>query len=232
MPWVAGAQQRHRDGIRTAQVTAGALALVAVLSLGTYLRGHPGPLTIDRWVTSSFSGMRIGVVAQVTKLGSMPVLVVGSLLCGAGGARLGARRALSCLLGPAVAAASAELGLKPAVGRHLDGVLTFPSGTVVVVVALSVAAALALRGWARASAIGLGCLLSASVIAGVVAMQWHYFSDAVAGAAWGAGVVILLDGLLRGRWLPGVGDQVLVSSTTAPSRMWMRRRDWRATSGS
>lgn len=72
-------------------------------------------------------------------------------------------------VGPVAAAALTQFVLKPAIDRHLDVGLTFPSG----------------------HATGTFAVLIVAVISGValVAAQYHFATDVVAGAAVGIGMV-------------------------------------------
>ncbi len=87
----------------------------------------------------------------VTKLGAAAALIIGSI-----GAALVAwivrrdrPRALACLISPTIAVAVNELVVKPAVGRHYLGELSFASGSVVVVAGVATA-------WVLAVPSGLG----------------------------------------------------------------------------
>jgi membrane-associated phospholipid phosphatase len=107
------------------------------------------------------------------------------------------RRAVACLVGPAMATVLVEWVVKPAVGRHYLGVLSFPSGSVTVVASLAAAWTLAVPGWTRWPVAAVGVVLTGSMTVAVIALRWHYPSDALAGAAFGVGMVLLLDGLLH-----------------------------------
>jgi hypothetical protein len=187
-----------------------------------FFRLHPGPTGIDRWVQDS-AWRRVGALAYVTDLGSRKALLVGSLVCALSAHRAGLRRMVVCGAGPLVAAGSAELVLKPAVGRVLQGVLTFPSGTVVVVSALATAAVLAARGRARPWVTGLGLLSAFSTALAVTLLQWHYPSDALAAVAWGSGVVLLLAGIVGG------GAQLAAATVVSPG---VSSGQWAASAGS
>jgi undecaprenyl-diphosphatase len=105
------------------------------------------------------------------------------------------------LAGIAVPAASAltELVLKPVVGRTLHGALSFPSGHATSMFALAAACAVLLAspprtrlpGPVRASLVLAAVLVAGLVAAAMVALNYHYATDAVAGAATGTGVVLL-----------------------------------------
>ena len=84
--------------------------------------------------------------------------------------------------------------LKPLVGRTLGGVLSYPSGSTVGAAALAAAAALASPArWRTVTAI-VGSLYALWMALAVIALQWHLPTDAIAGLAYGVGVVLVVDG--------------------------------------
>lgn len=96
------------------------------------------------------------------------------------------------------AIALSELALKHAVGRKYHDALTFPSGhtTSAFAVAAAITVLLAdpdqvrLRPAGRALFALIALLVAAAVAVGVIALDFHYFTDTVAGAAVGIGSVI------------------------------------------
>jgi membrane-associated phospholipid phosphatase len=110
------------------------------------------------------------------------------------------------------------LALKPLVGRHFEGVLTYPSGNVTNVAAVATALSLATVGRIRAVVVVLGTVAAGAMTVAVIGLRWHYPTDALAGAVFGTGVVLLVDGVLHlreiDRWLP----QVLRAGPTRPVR--------------
>ncbi len=188
----------HTDSrnARPVEIVAGLLLVGATALLGLVVASHSGSTAFDRWARSVVGGHRLGSLRNVTELGSRGVLAAGTVVVAVLGARRGLRAAVACAVGPPVAAVLAETVVKPVVGRHLAGVLTFPSGTVVVIAALTVAAALATDGVARSVVLAAGLVATALAMVAVVTMNWHFPSDAVGGAAWGSGVVLLLHGLV------------------------------------
>ena len=136
----------------------------------------------------------------VTSLGTAPALALGSI----GAALVAWRtwpedrgRVVACLVGPFAAAALDELVVKPVVGRRYLGELSFASGHVTAVSAVVTAWALAVPRWARPLAVGIGTVLVVLMVLAVVALRWHYASDALAGIVFGSGVVLLVAGLFR-----------------------------------
>ncbi len=106
-------------------------------------------------------------------------------------------RALAYLVGPPLAVLIAEELVKPLVGRTLGGALTYPSGSTTGATALATAAILATPGrWRWCTAVLAGAYALWMTVA-VVALRWHFPTDALAGALLGAGVVLICDGVAR-----------------------------------
>jgi membrane-associated phospholipid phosphatase len=90
--------------------------------------------------------------------------------------------------------------LKPLVDRTYLGQLTYPSGHTTAVFAMVTTVAVVFlippqpyRAWTiRLLVAADGCLVGAVVAAAVIALQWHTFTDTVAGAAVGVGAVCAL----------------------------------------
>ncbi|HEX4223871.1 MAG TPA: phosphatase PAP2 family protein [Pseudonocardiaceae bacterium] len=95
---------------------------------------------------------------------------------------------------PAIAVGVTELVLKPAFGRRLYGLLSYPSGHAVAAMTVYTVAALALatdatRLWRRIIAVGW-VLLTIAIMLGLVAMNCHYPTDTVGGVCVAIGVVL------------------------------------------
>ena len=184
------------DG-RLESIVGGAMVVSVVLA-ALYFRHFPGPIFLDHW-GFSFVHARLGngFYNRVTDLRSVPVLVAGSILAAlvvVGRDRL---RAVACLVAPALAVVLVEWLLKPVVARRYAEVLSFPSGTTTTVAGLATAWVLAVPRRIRPVAIVIGAFLTGLECIAVVALLWHYPTDALAGAAFGAGVVFLVDGSLH-----------------------------------
>jgi membrane-associated phospholipid phosphatase len=165
---------------------------------GIAVARYPGPNALDRWAFDSLApSLHSTVLTRITELGSLPAVAVGSV--GAALVVVGRDRwrAAVCLVGPLAATAAVEWVAKPVVGRHFEGVLTFPSGTVTAVASLAVAWALALPGRYRWIAVVLGTVVVVATSVAVVGLRWHYASDALGGAAFGVGSMLAVDGLLH-----------------------------------
>jgi undecaprenyl-diphosphatase len=178
------------------------VAVVATLVAAALLHRYPGPNTVDR------AGAALVPVAihsrflkAISWLGTLPALLIGSI-----GAALLAwhtggrdhRRAIACLFGPSIAVALNEWAIKPLVGRYYQGELSFASGSVVVVAGVATAWILAARSSARPGVAAVGMVVVLLMVVAVVALQWHYPSDALAGVTLGVGVVLLADAALVG----------------------------------
>ncbi len=184
--------------------------LVGVAVLGGVLVGlHPAANAIDRWGFAAVGrDADRGALVRIVKLGDPLVLVLGTLLASVLAFRRDRLRALACLVGPPLAAVLVELALKPLVGRHFEGVLSYPSGNVTNVAAVATALTLASPGRWRLVAAVLGAAATVAMAVAVTGLRWHFPTDALGGAVFGVGVVLLVDGVLHlrevDRWLPAV----------------------------
>jgi membrane-associated phospholipid phosphatase len=131
---------------------------------------------------------------------------------------LGVRRltgALLAVIGVLIALGLTEDVLKPLVHRTItvNHYLTYPSGHTTALFALSTALAVVLlspasgrpRPAVRIGVVTVAVIVSCLVGLAMIGLDFHYFTDAIAGAAVGIGVVLatafLLDvGVVR-RWL-------------------------------
>ena len=97
-----------------------------------------------------------------------------------------------------LAVAVCDWVVKPVVGRTFADVVSFPSGTVAAVAAVATVALLATPDPWRSVVAALGGTVTVLACMSVVALRWHYPTDAVAGVAVGGGVVLLADCAARG----------------------------------
>jgi undecaprenyl-diphosphatase len=132
----------------------------------------------------------------VAKLGSLPALIAGATLAALLVVRRDRWRAAAFLCAPVVAGLAVEWLLKPVVGRRYEGVLCYPSGTVTIIAAVSTALVLAVPTRLRWIATPMAGATVAVMAVAVVGLRWHYPSDAVAGAMFGAGTVLMVDGVV------------------------------------
>ena len=121
--------------------------------------------------------------------------------------------AVLAVVGVALASAITESVLKPLVHRTIYGFLTYPSGHTTGLFALTAALAVVLlapssgrpRPAVRVAAVAAAAIVAAVVGLAMVGQHFHYFTDTIAGAAVGTGVVIgvafLLDLPVARRWL-------------------------------
>jgi membrane-associated phospholipid phosphatase len=180
------------------QAIAGLILVGWTLVAGVAVHRHPGPNGLDRWGFSALGpSLHSSVLIRITDLGGFTVLAGGSVLAALVVVSRDRWRAVACLCGPALAAVLVEWLIKPMVGRRYLEVLTFPSGSVTAVAALATAWVLAVPGWLRVAVSAAGSVVVVAMMVAVVALRWHYPSDALAGAAFGVGVVLSVDGILQ-----------------------------------
>ncbi len=172
----------------------GAVLIAAVAAGGLYFFFLPHPIVADRWALDLVRPSGNDILTGVVALRYPEVVVAGSVVIALVALPTDRLHALACLVGPPVALATCELVVKPLVGRHLGGGLSYPSGSTVGAAALATAAVLAVpRRW-RSVTVVIGAVYTLWMALAVVALQWHFPTDAVAGVAYGAGVVLVVDG--------------------------------------
>jgi membrane-associated phospholipid phosphatase len=196
---VTGLPQDDAPGQRVdVELAAAFLALLAVMAMGLWFMVRPGPTALDRWVMAVVPHVhRSGSLVASTRLGSPFVLAVGAAVGFLATAGRNFPRALALLTGPVMAVGLGDAVVKPVVGRTFAAVVSFPSGTVTAVAALAAVGVLAVpTAWRRGAAV-LGTALSTVTALSVVALRWHYPTDALAALAMGAGVVLLADATAR-----------------------------------
>jgi len=179
---------------RGVELAVGLVLVGAVVVSGLYLTARPGPTFFDRWGLAAIPAVHHSwLLLAVTRLGS-PFVVVAA--AGAGflaTVRRNRPRAAALLVGPVLAVAACDWVVKPVVGRTFDGVVSFPSGTVTAVAAVATVALLGSPDAWRSVAAALGGTATVMAVVSVVALRWHYPTDALAGLATGVGVVLLAD---------------------------------------
>jgi undecaprenyl-diphosphatase len=180
------------------ELIAGAI-LLAWLAVACLVVHHsPAPNALDRWGFRLFPVVRHSTwMVRVTELGGLPVLIVGSALAAVVAGGRDRVRAVACLVGPVAAVVLSEWVIKPVVGRHYAGVLTFPSGHVTAVASLGAAWTLAVPRWLRWPVAAVAAVVIILMTVSVVSLAWHYTSDALAGAVCGIGTVLVIDGWLH-----------------------------------
>jgi membrane-associated phospholipid phosphatase len=197
---------RARRGIELAT----ALVLVfGVVVAGLYFSARPGPTVLDRWAFAAIPAVHhSGLLLAVTRLGS-PFVVMAAAAAGfLATIRRNRPRAVALAVGPLLAVTVCDWVLKPVVDRTFADVVSFPSGTVTAVAALAAVALLATPDPWRSGVAALGGTVTVLAVLSVVALRWHYPTDALAGAAVGVGVVLVSDCAARAvatRRAPGPG---------------------------
>ncbi len=195
----------NRDDQSAVETVVGAVLVVLVALAGLHFAHRSTAGTIDRWMQDLVPADKGVVVLWVTWLRYPPLIVIGSVIAGVVAFRRDRPRGIACLIGPTVALVACELLFKPATGRTLGGVYSYPSGSTVGAAALATAALLAASPRRRMLVGVVGGVLSLWMSISVVALRWHYPSDAIAGLALGIGVVLLADGLAWKAWKVAAG---------------------------
>ena len=195
-------------------VATGCLVLVALLGTISAHQGHGDAVdrTVDSWVIGL--GIPRHILSLVSRIGGLTA--VTALTAALAAACLAARRVSGAVLavsGVALASALTELVLKPVVHRTITGYLAYPSGHTTGLFALASAIAVVMLAprsgrphpAVRIAVIGAAVVVASAVGIAMIGLQYHYFTDTVAGAAVGTGVVIgvafLLDLPVARRWL-------------------------------
>lgn len=190
----------HRRNGRTEVAVGGALLLCSLLGAAV-ATAHPGPNPFDRWGFAAFPEVRHStVLIRITDLGSPAVLIVATVVAVLVALRSDRIRAAACALGPAATAICVEFLIKPVVGRHFEGALSYPSGNVADLAAVATAWAVAVPRWLRLPVSLVGAAATAAMMVAVVGLRWHYPSDTLGGAVLGVAVVLFIDGALH-LWL-------------------------------
>lgn len=184
--------------LRVPALVAGLLAWIGAIVLGVVFAGDLRAGGFDRTIIRDIHGAvgQRGALARFlvsftdapVVFGAIAVLLAVTLVL-----RRWAVAALT-VLGPAVAVGLAEVAFKPLFNRRMLGYLSYPSGhTVAAVTTLTVALLLVLGG---ASIIGklIAILIWAGlcliVMTGLVAMNYHYPTDAIGGFCLALGVIL------------------------------------------
>jgi len=189
-------RHRTRAGI---ELTVGSLLLLAVMAGGLYFMVRPGPVLLDPWVFAALRPVHhSGFLVAVTRLGSPFVVLAGAAAGFLATLRRNPPRAVALLVGPVLAVAVCDWVMKPIVNRTYADVVSFPSGTVTAVAAVATVGVLATPDPWRTVMAALGGTVTVLEGMSVVALRWHYPTDALAGLALGVGVVLLSDCAARG----------------------------------
>lgn len=193
-----------QPGAQRRTAVAVALACVAVTALLGWRYAHdtqPGWLDarVDPRVRSAFARYQtpLTLLAQLGETAAVAVMTVAlALACAV--TRRGRGAVLTCVAMP-VAGALTEFVLKPWIGRTIGGSLSFPSGHTTGAFAVAITGAVLLVGPGHPRlvtsvrlSLALGAvMLAATVGVATVALDWHYFTDTLGGAAVGTGTVLV-----------------------------------------
>ena len=188
-------------------LVAGAVLVGVSIAAAVALAIHTGPNPVDHAGFSLIPRQPNSTVfVWTSRLGRPLILVLATLAAALVAVRRDRIRALACLGGPFLASLLVELAFKPLVGRRFEGVLSFPSGNVTDVASVATAWVLAVPRRGRPLAALVGAVATGGMTVAVIGLRWHYPSDALAGAAFGAGMVLTVDGVLHlpdvRRWIP------------------------------
>ena len=175
------------------------LSLVGLVFLaGLYFHWWPGMVFLDHWLFDLIHpALANSIWRHITYLKSLPVLIGGSILAAIAVVARDRWRAAAVLVSPTLAVILTEWVLKDAVGRRYAQVVSFPSGTTTAVAALATAWVLVVPARYRVWAVLVAVFVVGLEVMAVIALLWHYPTDALAGAVFGAGVVFLVDGSLH-----------------------------------
>jgi undecaprenyl-diphosphatase len=189
------ASARPRAGV----LLAGCAALVAVLGV---LFAHRS--TADRFdhavdsalITgfASHQGLGLWLASPGTTTPAIVLSVAIVVACLITGRLRGAALAVAAV---PVAVGLCEVLVKPLVHRTYFGQVAYPSGHTATVFALAATVTVLLLApprpavprWLRILILAVAYLAAVTVVVGVIAVRFHYFTDTVAGAAVGIGTV-------------------------------------------
>ncbi len=201
------------------ELTAGSLLLLAVVVSGLYFMVRPGPTVLDRWTFAAIRPVHhSGFLLVVTRLGSPFVVMAAAVAGSLATVRRNRPRAAALLVGPVLAVAVCDWVMKPVVGRTFADVVSFPSGTVAAVAAVATVGLLATPDPWRSLVAALGGTVTVLACIAVVALRWHYPTDAAAGLALGAAVMLLTDCAARG--LAARSARHPADAESHPSDLW------------
>ena len=180
------------------EAIAGAILVALILLIALFFRWRPGPTIIDRWgISLIHPALHNASWQRIAQIRSTSFLALGSILAALIVVARDRWRALACLVAPTLAVLLTEYVLKPVIARRYAQVLCFPSGSTTAVAAMAVAWVIAVPRWIRPVVAIVGAFFVGLVCMAVIALQWHLPTDALGGVAFGAGVVLLVDGVIH-----------------------------------
>ncbi len=190
------ARTSPRGRSATVEIVVGAVLILVTVAVGSRWADRSAPNRVDRWVFDRIGDSNSWMVTWVTYLRYPAVIIAGALVVAALTVRRDRIRAVACLIGPILALGTSELLVKPAVGRTFDGLFSYPSGSTVGAAALAAAVMIATPARWRAVTVVLASAYALWMTVAVIALRWHYPTDALAGLAYGLGTVLVVDGAL------------------------------------
>lgn len=185
----------RRDKVATIELIVASSLVLATLLGGAYVAVRPGSVAVDGWFLRVIAGSDSSIFTDATSLRYPAVVIVGSIVACGVTVRRDRPRAVACLIGPPLALLTCELMIKPLVGRTLGGAFSYPSGSTAGAAALAAAAVLATPARWRVATVAVGMAYALWMTLAVIALRLHYPTDALAGLAWGVGLVLGADGL-------------------------------------
>ncbi len=182
------------------QLAVGITILGVAAVAGLAFVHRPWPNRLDVWgdaVLPAEAGARWA--HDLVAVGSPPVLIVGVAAVFAVGVFRDRVRAVACAIAPVIAVLIVQDLAKPLVGRHLGltGASSYPSGTVAAAAALMTAITLVVPPVLRLPVAAAGAAVTVGVCAAVIALRWHFPTDALGGVAVGVGAVLTVDALFH-----------------------------------
>ena len=190
----AGRRGRSRCEESIGELVVGAVLVLTAALGGLYFAIRPGPVRADAWLLDLVGPSHALAFTHLSSFTRPAVIVIGAAIAAGACLPRDRPRALACLIAPPLALLACELVAKPLVGRMLGGVLSYPSGSAVGAAALAAVAVLATPARWRPWIAGPASAYALWVALAVVALRWHYPTDALAGLAFGVGVVLVIDG--------------------------------------
>jgi membrane-associated phospholipid phosphatase len=153
---------------------------------------------LDRWADSALpSEWSLHYLTYITDLGRPRVVVPGAVVCFIIAVFWDRRRALTCLIAPALAIGITEYIAKPLVGRTYGGSLSYPSGHMTSVAAIVTVFVIAVPPRWRWPAAVAGVAVDIVVGATLILLRWHFLTDVLAGAAVAIGTTLIVDAVLH-----------------------------------
>lgn len=189
------ASARPRAGV----LLAGCAVLVAVLGvvLARHSTANPFDRAVDSPVITGFAGhhtLALWLAFPGTTIPAAALSLIIAVACLVTGRLRGAVLAVAAV---PVAVGLCEVLVKPLVHRTYIGQVVYPSGHAAAIFALAATVTVlllapprpAMPRWLRILILAVAYLAAVAVVAGVIAVRFHYFTDTVAGAAVGIGTV-------------------------------------------